>query len=171
MKNLFAFLFFVLLHATLSAQSQAVLPVERPMNNLNLSILGDASLISMNYEMLTRIHKNTFVSTALGFGYQSSFNMCIDGPCDNIDSKKYLSIPHRLTGNFGFKRSFLELGVGGTYFVGDIDKHYLLYTILGYRFQPLKPGRPVFRLFLNLPTRQVSNIWFIPFGTSLGISF
>jgi hypothetical protein len=172
MKNLFAFLFFTLLHSSLVAQTQVVLPVERPMNNLNLCLLGDGSLISMNYELLTRIHKNAFISTALGVGYQESLEFCFFGPCENLVPKEYLSITHRVTGNFGFKRSFLEIGVGGTYFVGDINKHYVSYTVLGYRFQPLRPGRPVFKFFLNFPmTSNVGNILFSPIGTSLGISF
>jgi hypothetical protein len=162
---------FTLLHSSLVAQTQVVLPVERPMNNLNLCLLGDGSLISMNYELLTRIHKNAFISTALGVGYQESFELSFYGPIYNEDTREFMSIPHHVTGNFGFKRGFLEMGLGGTFYTGKINKHYVLYPILGFRLQPLKQYRAVFKLFINFPVTEISDILFIPFGTSIGISF
>jgi hypothetical protein len=171
MSNLYASLVFLLFPITLSAQTEVPTPANRPMHNLNLSLLGDASLVSINFEVLTRIHKNAFISTALGVGYQELFDLTIIGPVRNENTSGFMSIPHHVTGNFGFKRGFLEMGLGGTYFTGKIDKRYVLYPILGFRLQPLKQDRAVFKLFINIPITEISDIWFVPFGTSIGVSF
>lgn len=171
MSNHYVFLVFLLLQVNLSAQTELPPPVNRPMHNLNLCLLGDGSLVSINFEVLARIHKNAFISTGLGVGYQESFDLTIIGPVKNENTSEFMSIPHHVTGNFGFKRGFLEMGLGGTYYTGKIDKRYILYPILGFRLQPLKQDRAVFKLFINIPVTKCSDVLFFPFGTSIGVSF
>jgi len=57
--------------------------------------------------------------------------------------------------------------------LGDIEPHYQVYPILGYRFQPIKPNKLNFRIFGSLPLIKMEseNILFIPVGFSLGYCF
>ena len=144
----------------------------RPTNDINLNLLGDASFFSDNYERLFLINPDRFFITGdLGFGYTEEFHLCIFGPCSSPVSD--ITIPHRITGNLGWKRNFFEFGLGGTLISTTTPAHYFLYPIVGYRLQPLKSDRVNFRIFAEypLPGFRSEYLIFIPVGWSVGYCF
>lgn len=143
----------------------------RPLRNVNLSILGDASWFTLSFERLYEVSPNALVGAKLGVGYNEEFLICIASPCR--EPHKYLTVPHHVTVNFGSTRHFFEVGVGGTLLFGNTSQPYLPYAILGYRFLPMRAGKSNFRVFAELPFSgwEHPDILFIPFGVSLGLSF
>lgn len=53
----------------------------RPLSSIYLSILGDASMVSLSYERFYSIKPNLHFSAKLGAGYNEEFNICIFSPC------------------------------------------------------------------------------------------
>ena len=155
---------------------------DRPLNNISLNLLGDASIISINYEKQYLVGKSYVLSTKFGLGYNQEF--CISfgtGSCSPVED--YLTIPHHFTANIGKRRSFFEFGLGGTMLSGKTTCPYILYAIIGYRFQPLQSNKFNFRIYLQppIPIRELNkpvdndfphpDILYIPFGVSVGYSF
>ena len=149
---------------------------DRPLNNISLNLLGDASILSINYEKQYLVRKVFILTTKFGLGYNQEFRLCVFGPCSS-PAENYVTIPHHFTANFGNKRSFFEFGLGGTILLyGVTSDPYIFYPIIGYRFLPLKSNNLNFRLYF-LPPIQFdgpfghTEIAFIPCGVSIGISF
>jgi len=150
--------------------------VNRPLNNISLNLLGDASILSINYEKQYLVRKSFILTTKFGLGYNQEFRLCVFGPCSS-PAENYVTIPHHFTANFGKKRSFFEFGLGGTLlFYGETSVPYIFYPIIGYRFLPLKSNNLNFRLYF-LPPIQFDDpfghpeIILVPVGASIGISF
>lgn len=141
-----------------------------PESNINLNLLGDASLISINYERLFFVNSTSFLTGKIGVGYNEEFQLCIWGPCS--PSEKYLTIPHHITGNLGSGRRFIEFGLGGTIISGNTNQNYLLYPIVGYRQLLLESNTVNFRIFGSIPFSglDTEDILFVPIGLSVGIS-
>lgn len=158
--------------ATLFAQGQEEINNDRPLNSINLNLLGDASLISLNYEKQSLLSPTFILSSKLGLGYNEEFQLCIFGPCSS-PPEKYLTIPHHITGNIGKGIHFFEFGLGGTIIYGKTSQPYFLYPIVGYRILPLKSGKFNFRIFGQIPFSglEADDILFIPFGLNFGVSF
>lgn len=161
----------LLIGRLLFAQNQEDNIITRPLNNISLNLLGDASLISINYERQILVSPTFIISNKLGFGYNEEFNLCIFGGCG--PPERYLTIPHHITGNIGKGRHFFEFGLGGTIVNGNTTQPYLVYPIVGYRHLPLEPKKISFRIFAQIPFsgRITDDILFIPAGLNLGISF
>ncbi len=140
-----------------------------PSNNIYLNLLGDASLISINYEKKFYVRPNYFLSGKLGVGYNEEFEICIWRECEPPQS--YLTIPLHITVNVGKGRHFFESGIGGTVFKGAETYDFLLYTILGYRLYPLRKNKVSCRIYGEIPYSGMltESILFIPVGVSLGI--
>lgn len=155
------------------AQDEERPPLPDPKNSINVDFLGNASLLAISYERIYRISRNFFLAGKIGTGYGRE--LLLDY-YDTLVTKfpVYLSFPHQFTCNIGKSRHFLEAGVGGTVAIGDVSPHYVPYITAGYRFQPLYAGNVKFRVFGNyLPVkhRNYRNIFFVPFGLSLGLCF
>jgi hypothetical protein len=170
MKRIILIIVFAISGTFLFAKNNRDSTDIRPINNINLNICGDASIISLNYERLFLINQNFFITGKLGIGYNQEFQICLFGTCSPPED--YLTIPHHITGNLGKGRHFLEFGLGGTIINGKTNQHYLLYPIVGYRLQPLKSNKVNFRIFGSIPFTglETEDILFIPFGLSLGVS-
>ena len=142
----------------------------RPLSSINLSILGDASLISLRYERIYSIKPNLHLSAKLGVGYNEEFNICIYSP--RPEPHKYTTIPHHVTCNIGFSKHFFEVGLGGTVIMGKTTQPYILYPILGYRFQSLKK-KLNFKIFVEYPFSgaETDDILFVPVGVSIGETY
>jgi hypothetical protein len=136
----------------------------RPINNVSVNFLGDASIISFNYERQILITENYIGSSKIGLGYNEEF--CLF--CSSAE--QYITIPHHLTANLGANRHFFEIGFGGTYFYGNTTRPYVFYPIVGYRLLPLKSNKISFRIFGQYPLAE-TDIIFIPVGLNLGFSF
>jgi hypothetical protein len=171
MKTIIFIVVFAIPASFLPAQNIKDTTNLRPSKILSLSILGDASLISFNFEKLYFINPNYFISGKLGLGYNEEFQICLFGPCQ--PPEKFVTIPHHITWNFGKKKHFFELGLGGTFIIGNTSQPYLFYPIVGYRIHPLKFNKVNFRLFVYYPFtgEDLDDILLIPVGINLGICF
>jgi hypothetical protein len=94
----------------------------------------------------------------------------------------YLTLPQHITMNFGKRKSFFEIGIGGTLFIGkDLPNngtvYYDVYPIIGYRLHPLLSKKVNFRIYSSFPPSfiisdwETFTFWWFPFGISLGIGF
>jgi hypothetical protein len=154
------------------AQNQIETGKTRPLNIISLNFLGDASLISFNYERLFLVNPSLILSSKLGIGINEEFQFCFFGPCTSSPDK-FLTIPHHITGNVGKGKHLFEFGFGGTIIKGDTTQPYLVYPIVGYRILPLKSNKINFRIFgqIPFPGIETDKILFIPFGLNFGVSF
>lgn len=172
MKKLVLTIILVISTTILSAQKNSDSTKTRPINNININLLGDASLISLNYERLFFIRPIFMLTGKLGLGYNEEFQVCIWGPCTTPN--KYLTIPLHITGNVGKGRHFFEFGIGGTRIIGHTNQPYYIYPLIGYRLNPLKKNRVNFRIVGQIPFSGVlytDDILFVPVGFSLGFCF
>lgn len=143
-----------------------------PKNHIYLNLLGDGSIYSLNYDRVWMLGEpndsRQFLSTKIGIGYNEEFSLY----SDVTDS--YTTIPHHLTYNIGGPAMHFEVGLGGT-LVLDQEPEYIIYPTLGMRFVPKRRQNFNLRLFAQLPVLPYydfkTRIWFLPFGTSLGVSF
>lgn len=135
-----------------------------------LNVLGNASLLSLNYERYFDFTPQFFGVVSVGGGYNKSYQGCIGAFGDCGPNEKFSTIPHFVTANFGGKRAYFEVGVGGTQLFGERRNFYQLYPIFGLRTRPLKERGIVFRLYAS---PQKENDYFTtPFlGASLGVAF
>jgi hypothetical protein len=172
MRKIILLTILLIIGRELFSQNQEDIIDARPINNFNLNLLGDASIISINYERQFIVSPIFILSSKLGLGYNEEFQLCIFGPCSS-PPEKYLTMPHHITGNFGKGRHFFEFGLGGTIINGNTTQPYLLYPIVGYRIMPLRSDKLNFRMFGLIPFSglETDDILFIPFGYSFGISF
>lgn len=160
-------LLFAIYSTFLFAQNKRDTINIRPLNNYNLNILGEASLISFNYERLILINSGFFFSGQLGIGYNETFLLF-----GGRSPEKSAVISHHITGNLGKRRHFLEFGLSGAIITGKTNEHYLLGPIVGYRLQPLKSNRVNLRIFGNIPVIGIeTDITYFPFGLSTGVCF
>jgi hypothetical protein len=145
----------------------------RPLNGINLNVLGDASIFGVNYERYFPISSRFILSGKVGLGYNQEVQFCLFGSCASGRPEQYLTIPHHITANIGKGRKLFELGLGGTVFKGKTTYPYLVYGILGYRALPLKSDEAGFRLFLQfaLSGLVTDSYLFSPIGFNLGKSF
>lgn len=172
-KLLLIFLILISGHKS-SAQSIQDSTLILGNNNINVNLLGDASFISLKYERQFFLSTSSFISSSFGVGYNAEFQFCLNGPCNNTNSpKRFLTVPHSLTINFGRLRNFFEIGVGGTILFGDTSEKYFLYPIIAWRIQPNKSGKGNFRLFASVPFSgiETEDILWIPVGISFGKIF
>lgn len=168
-------LLLVLFYSTLTirAQNDERPPVSDPKNSVNIDLLGNATLVGISYERIIKISRNSFLAGKVGVGYGKE--LLLDY-YDTLATKfpVYISLPHQITFNIGKNRNFIEAGAGGTIILGNASPHYVPYFTAGYRFRPLYAGNIKFRIFGNfLPINHKSyrNIFFVPFGMSLGLCF
>lgn len=162
-------LVLIFLHASiiLSAQNTVDSLETRPLQNISLNLLGDASILSFNYERQFIVGSALILSSKLGIGSNVEFE-----PFSNEDVT-YLTIPHHITGNLGKGRHFFEFGLGGTFLYGETTQPYIAYPIFGYRLMPLRANRFGFRIFGQFPFSGLpaQDILFIVFGVNFSFHF
>ena len=173
MKKIMLLLAFTMSSISLFAQSKAELADKlnaRPQNSIYLNFLGDASIVSLNYERLLFINPNFFFSGKLGVGYNEEFLICFSEDCT---SERFITQTHHITGNIGKGRHYAEFGLGGTLIDGNTDENYLAYPIVGYRLHPLRSDKFNLRIYGSIPFTglDTEDILYVPFGLSVGVSF
>lgn len=153
----------------------------RPRNTIGINFMGDASLLSLNYER-TFLHKNwLFLSAKTGLGINREFKLF------GAYSHAYGTAPISLSANIGKHKNFLEIGVGFTALANDKDLFFFSYPIVGYRFYPLVSKRFFIRVFAEIPliSQEIiqqsqekyafpilyDRVLFSPIGCHLGIAF
>ena len=172
MKKMLLSLLLIFVQIFMYAQNKSDSLLLRPLNNINVNIFGDASFMSINYERILLINSNFVLVNKLGLGFNKEFHLCFNEPC-HFMPKKYLTIPLHVTGNFGTKKHFFEIGIGGAVIIGNTEQNYLIYPIIGYRLSPLNKEKVIFRVFVEIPFSglETDDFLFIPLGFSFGKSF
>jgi len=168
MKRLFLLLAILISSALLCAQDTTRISFDRPLNNVNINVCGDISVISLNYERLQPIASKFFLSFKLGMGYNTEYEIWNTG-----DPDKSTITSFHISGNYG-KKNNLELGLGTSLIKGNPIQEYLIYSILGYRYQPISSNKFNLRLFTLIPLTKINKgdtFLFIPFGVSVGYCF
>jgi hypothetical protein len=182
MKKSFLQIVLTLLSIRSFAQDSTEFNIGRPRNSVHLNFLGNASILSLNFERLYLINTTTFLSFNLGVGYNKNnvlgntlyFMGTTPPPLERV-----LTIPHSITLNIGKRKHFFEGGLGGSTFLGNSNSNYFLFPIIGYRRQPLESALFNFRVFLNIPLNggdelngwDESSFLFSPLGLSVGLCF
>ncbi len=169
MKNMVWILITLLPLAAIYAQEESAPTNERSDFTISLNVAGDISIISMGFEKLYFIKPAFAITGKIGLGINSEFSLS-DNPTNT-----YFVLPHHVTANFGRRKSFLELGIGGSYMTGSQVSEYFVYPILGYRLHPFNNPGFSFRVWLFFPIGQISrleetNILIVPYGLSFGIA-
>ena len=80
----------------------------RPLNNINVNLMGDAGIFAIMYERLIPVSSNFFLTGKIGVGRSEEFQLCIYGTCDFPPPDKYTLVPFQITGNIGSGRHFFE---------------------------------------------------------------
>ncbi len=143
--------------------------IDLKKNSVDIAIGGNGLFISTNYSRIVLVKSNYFINTLVGIG--------------TIMSVGGVTLPHQITFNFGENSSFLEVGVGGSFWSGKSNASGYTETITSYQLSPIIGWRKkfksnlVFRVYAN-PLFHISGEYFIedysvvPFaGVSLGYSF
>lgn len=133
----------------------------RAKNTVYFELFGSGIVYSLNYE---RIFKNK-ITLRVGAGYlPPNSNSIIDEMVSLPISSSYLK-------SMG-ENSFIELGIGGTYYKIDQSSGFFLSPIVGIREQNLFNGGAVARLnfipvFQMVPKRNI----YLTAGLSIGYNF
>ena len=172
MKKFILFLILIISGKIIFAQDNDDFAVKRPVNSIYINLLGDASIVSINYERILSIDSRVIWTSKLGLG----FNERLDFRWPGAPSRPpvyFLTMPHHITGNLGKGRHLFEFGLGGTIIIGNTNFPYLYYPIVGYRILPLRSNKTNFRIYVQIPFSGLDpgDVLFIPFGFSLGRSF
>ncbi len=149
----------------------------RPKNSISLNLIGNGSLVGLNFDRSFFLKENIFISTMIGFG----FNEISEGFLNKNGGISCVTVPHQLTINMGIKRHFVEAGIGGTSVTGSNKIPYLVYPTVGYRLQPKQKNGFNMRIYGSLLLLETKSnysilpdagyIFFSPFGISIGTSF
>lgn len=174
MKKLLLVAYILLLSSCLLSQEMKFFN-QRPDRNLTIGLGGDGGVVSVHHEKLNIISYNLIMATEIGLGATQDFS--ISDP-----NHYYLSIPFNLSACFGKRMHLFEAGLGTTIHLRLNDPYYdfCIYPIIGYRIQPVKPRKVMFKIYTSIPYNlnyltyinlKKSDIYFIPIGISIGKSF
>lgn len=170
-KGVITVLIILTFGLTVTAKGEEGSPFPWPSNNLNVNLLGDATIFSLSYERLQFFDRKYMIAGKIGIGYSQSLGL-------PSKSAALLTIPMHITGNLGVykKRQYIEFGLGGTLMYYENFKYwdYALYPIVGYRFQPYQKVKLTLRVFLSYPLTDkldLHNYWFSPVGITIGYCF
>ncbi|MBN2729874.1 MAG: hypothetical protein JXR53_11685 [Bacteroidales bacterium] len=142
----------------------------RPCQFLELTEFGNVSVFSASYGHILKVGNVFYGSIGGGLGYAQDVN--IFNIATSRDPETYLTLPYYFTAMLGKTRHFAEIGIGGTFVFGDLEKYHYLYPMLGYRLQPLRSNRLHFKFYASmLNTNSPDNLWIIPVGMALGFNF
>lgn len=172
-KNIFLLLILISIVDVLYSQDPIDSTMFRQKNEIYVSLLGEASIYSINYEKIFINDENVFTGAKIGIGYNESIELCLFGPC-NSKQEYFITVPHGISINYGSEKNYFELGLDGVLLINDSRKDYLPFISIGYRYQPKVKNKLMFKIFANIPTtsgNSKENIWIIPAGIALGCGF
>ncbi len=139
--------------------------LKRSPNNISLHLLGHGTLTAVYYERLFQNGTHSFLAASAGIGLTPQLDF------SENTSPPNLTVINHLTITLGPKKGGFEVGVGGTWVNDPYEPHYFLYPILGFRLQPFNRNQLVFRAFASYPFDGFSDLPYLPFGVSLGVTF
>ncbi len=137
-------------------------------NSIDVTFGGTGLLLSANYSRVLFISNSYFVNASIGIG--------------SVPIIGGTSLPGQLTFNYGKESSFLEAGIGATYWKGKSNSSGYTETIESFNISPILGYRKqfnniVFRAYVN-PIIHISGVYYIenysiiPYlGISLGYMF
>ena len=172
MRTLILTIIIIISGTFIFAQKSQIDDKTRPSNNININLIGDASIISINYEKHFFIFKNILITSKLGLGYNYALNFCNDIDC--FSRINAITIPHHITVNIGKESHFFECGLGGTKIINSKASHpYVIYPIIGYRYLPLVSNDFNFSFYFQYIFHNLDddNFTMYPIGLSIGYSF
>ena len=147
MNTTILILILIINSISLLGQEKEVKYYSRPLNNIGINLLGDCSIIAVNYERLIPFREIFFIGKlGIGSNVITDFSLGGSGKDESI-----LTIPHHFAGNIGKRKHLFEFGFGGTLLIGNITQHYILYPIIAYRIQPMRHRKAFVRLYFNMP--------------------
>ena len=159
----------LLLLLALSSSTFSQENIDLKKNAVDIAIGGNGLFISTNYSRIVLVKPNYFINTLVGIG--------------TIPSVGGVTLPHQITFNIGKNSSYLELGIGGTFWSGKSNSSGYSETVTSYQLSPIIGWRKnfknnlVFRAYAN-PLFHISGEYFIedysvvPYaGVSLGYAF
>lgn len=154
----------------------------RPLNSIYVGLLGDLSRMSLNYERVTYIEDDYFLTSKIGVGINKEAGYLCLMKCGRF-AVKYTTMPLHLSFCRGKGGDIIETGVGATVSRADIKgEHridFMSYFLFAYRLYPVEKGMGVFRFFIYIPITHtyeelspfVGSIQYYPFGFSIGTAF
>jgi hypothetical protein len=156
-KNILLSALLLITTALAFGQDEHIGIESRPVNNINLSVLGDVSLFGINYERIFFLRPHLALTGRAGTGIFMDLHLFSSKPAD-----KYIAFPHHFSVLLGQGRHFFESGVGATFLAGYSENtsiKYYLYPIFAYRFLPLKTQKVNLRLVLPLIMKVRTETW------------
>lgn len=138
-------------------------------NAIDLTIGGNGLFASVNYNRILIVRSYYFINASVGIG--------------TLPLVGGFTLPHLVTCNTGKRSSFLELGIGGSYWSGKSNASGYTERNYSYQLSPIIGWRKhfksnlIFRAYVN-PLIHVSGEYYIEdypvipyFGISLGYGF
>lgn len=168
-KSLVKFVIIICIGALVFSREAKAFPFSRLSRNVNLNLFGDASIFSINIEKFLINDWKFFLAGKIGVGFSETLAM-------KNDNTALISTPVHLTGNFGQKKHYLEVGIGAVALFDGKLKYwdYSVYPIIGYRYHPFKYGRVSLRVYASYPLTgkiDIHKYWFSPLGLTVGYCF
>lgn len=162
-------IYCILLSSVTHSQNNTLRNTIIRKNIIDISLGGSGLFLSANYSRVIFITSKYFVNTSIGIG--------------TVPFVGGFSVPHQISFNIGKENSFIELGVGGSYWSGKSNSSGYTETLYSYNLSPIIGWRRnfksnmVFRAYLN-PLIHISGEYYIenysvvPYlGISLGYAF
>lgn len=141
-------------------------------NSVNINLLGDASVFSINFERSLSLGEKYFTTISFGIGKNKMHFSSLDADISRPPDQYYYTFPHSISANFGSINHFFEMAYSGTFIDRDFKKRYIAHPLIAYRLIS-NNGRVTFRIFLSFPFEEVPSleIIYVPIGLSYGINF
>lgn len=158
-------LFACLLAFTAASQTARKSAVEC-LNGIQFGAIGEANMISLQFNRTFPMKDKTFWDAKLGLGLP--WRGLQTG--DNKDNTG-IGVPHSFSFNYGF-RHCLEVGIVGNFSNVRGDNSYNALPLLGYKFRAIR-SRILFRLFIHpfASDNAPDETTLMPFGGSIGFGF
>ncbi|MCD4681259.1 MAG: hypothetical protein K8S00_12815 [Bacteroidales bacterium] len=162
-------IYCILLFSVTHSQNNTLRNTIIKKNIIDISLGGSGLFLSANYSRVIFITSKYFVNTSVGIG--------------TVPFVGGFSVPHQISFNIGKENSFLELGIGGSYWSGKSNSSGYTETLYSYNLSPIIGWRKnfksnmSFRAYLN-PLIHISGEYYIenysvvPYlGVSIGYAF
>lgn len=134
-------------------------------NGIYASFFEGVTQIGINYEGFFAHKGRYFLAASAGLGSYEELSLV---NFEGSSSASYLTLPHRITANWGSQNHQLEGGLGGTVAMNSNSTLYSAYFTLGYRGARRYPHRFYWRIFSNLYFVSTNQFDASPVGVTLG---
>jgi hypothetical protein len=170
-KIIVGLLFFMLVHVSTFAQDTDQLPKLRSDFIISANFGGDASIMSLGFEKLFFLKSGPVLAGKIGFGFNQEFQLFT-----SEDPTNFFTLPHSFSVNLGNgKRSYGEMGIGGSWLTDNTQHYYFVYPMIGFRYHPFKNPGFSFKAWAFWPFGQMdkveeTDVWISPLGLSFGVA-